>query len=75
MVKAPVIGPDYIDFFPVGELIHFRKECPMEPQPLHFEEGRWGKSEIVISDAAATCWAKAWADSSIGKVKLTTDKV
>jgi hypothetical protein len=67
--RSPVIGDGFVEFFYVGELAHghlSNSKCKMDSvKDMDFmSHGTF--SQIVMSEAAAACWATAFSESAIG---------
>ena len=76
-VRSPYIGDGFMQLFYSGELAYKHlnnNKCKMDPKPMKFHEHST-YSQWVVSDAAATCMANAFAESPIGMVKLNKEHI
>ena len=75
-VRDPVIHDASIDFYMAGDLIYEDEGCILDPEELEFKnETSRANSQIVMSESAASCWLRKFADSKIGKVTMTSWKL
>jgi len=76
--RSPYIGDGYLEFYYVGELAHNyldNSKCKMDDiKPMKFMSHETA-SQWVISEEAATCMANAFAESEIGTIRLTGEKL
>jgi hypothetical protein len=71
----PAITEDNLDFFFLGAVNHIgvkgqRSECNIEPSYLDFDDEK--TSQLIISEDAASCFAKSISESTIGTLHLNT---
>ena len=76
-VSKPMIEAGYMDLFIYGRITYDNQLCAMSPTPQSFIESRKEGvfSQIVFTDAAATCIMQAFGNSEIGKLNLNQDKM
>lgn len=74
-VWNPYIGDGYADFFFAGELLSPKYEgCEdMKPSMMQFSNSDF--SQLVVSEAAATCLMTTISKSKIGKYQINKDKL
>lgn len=84
-VAAPYVGNGYIEADILGEWMYKShswgedggsfKDCHMNPLPMEYLSDKEVWSQVVISEAAADCFANAVARSEIGHLALDKDKL
>ena len=76
MTQAPYIGEGWIDFFINGELQYGGEDCnTLENDNLQFSTASSTMSQLVVSEAAATCIANQVAKSHLGHINLNSQTV
>ena len=71
-IANPQFTDHHVDFFMAGDLIRGEEGCELTNDNLRFIENIT-ESQIVISEAAATCWANQIARSDIGSIHMDTE--
>lgn len=80
-VTDPYIGNGYLELDLLGEWMYKKagsaefEDCHMNPLPLEYLADSDVWSQIVVSEAAADCMAKAFSESEIGHIELTKEKL
>ena len=68
------MGSGTADLFLAGDIIYNESGCALSPDHLEFLDVA-EKSQIVISESTASCFANQIAQSDIGLIKLDAEKV
>lgn len=80
-VASPYIGNGYVEADILGEWMYRSRvtnkfqDCHMNPLEMEYLPDKEVWSQIVISEAAADCFANAVAKSEIGRLELTEEKL
>ena len=70
---APVLSQNHIEFGTIGEVMHGvtkESQCSLDPKPMKFLNHETTFAQLLVSEAAATCMANAFASSEVGKVLI-----
>lgn len=80
-VAKPEIFNGWMEFDILGEMMFKSlvkgtyQDCHMNPLPMKYLRDKKYWSQLVVSEAAADCFANAIAQSAIGRIELTDQKL